>query len=510
VRSSSNERGGQGGSEARARYTAALLISVDYLLTGEHMPYSSHTGDSWQPTNDTGRPASVGDILVKAKAVATTKQPGQGDAGYVAWSLSAMPVLTRWLMQRRADLGDRLTSLRNIGRGDTWHGGGDEKKCREVGTDAKEPLKSVFTGSCGGMRSELLGTEEEKRCEVGRDVKEPVAGGPMGGRGGTCSERLATEEEKRCVSSRLETTRAGEDLLTTVKTNLPMPRAIGKRTVILAFTLLHFCGGAQALNLPTRGLPGRGRPSDSSTGAGRGLAAALGCVPLGQAEAPPLRVVENKHNCTSLLTGGEMLQQHAWTPQRALLQAGKGQDSSALLRALGGAIMHTWVRRLYASVTPATPPCYRQADVTTETNRHARLRTCLPGRSRLHLISRHHIRQLGISVRRASNRSGGGEEAMPISLNPRVSVSSTSKPITAGPRQGDTSGWKRNRSQSQIDSKPGKKHMGGPKSQAPTTKEFVIYSCNICGFNKKKFRERECVVYWYQFSILYTFMYSPA
>jgi hypothetical protein len=29
--------------------------------------------------------------------------------------------------------------------------------------------------------------------------------------------------------------------------------------------------------------------------------------------------------------------------------------------------------------------------------------------------------------------------------------------------------------------------MGGPKSQAPTTKEFVIYSCNICGFNKKKF-----------------------
>ena len=29
--------------------------------------------------------------------------------------------------------------------------------------------------------------------------------------------------------------------------------------------------------------------------------------------------------------------------------------------------------------------------------------------------------------------------------------------------------------------------MGGTKSQAPTTKEFVIYSCNICGFNKKKF-----------------------
>jgi len=42
-------------------------------------------------------------------------------------------------------------------------------------------------------------------------------------------------------------------------------------------------------------------------------------------------------------------------------------------------------------------------------------------------------------------------------------------------------------SRSQNDEKPGKKHRGGPKSQASTTKEFVIYSCNICGFNKKKF-----------------------
>jgi len=178
--------------------------------------------------------------------------------------------------------------------------------------------------------------------------------------------------------------------------------------VILALILLHFCGGAQALHLPIRGLPqrgrppdslpgagrglavawgcafcpstgagcglaaalgceslgqtaapplravehkhnctslftrgerlqqsaglGRGRPSDSSTGAGRDLAAALGCVPQRQAAATPLRVVESKHNCTSLLTVGEMLQQRAWIPQRALLQAGTGQDSSALLR----------------------------------------------------------------------------------------------------------------------------------------------------------------------------------
>ena len=106
------------------------------------------------------------------------------------------------------------------GRVDTWHGGGDEKKRREVGRDAKEPLKSVSTGSCGGRRSERLGTEEEKRCEVGRDVKEPLEGGPTGGRGGMCSDRLPTEEEKRCVGSRPETTRAGEDLLTVVKTIL--------------------------------------------------------------------------------------------------------------------------------------------------------------------------------------------------------------------------------------------------------------------------------------------------
>ena len=68
------------------------------------------------------------------------------------------------------------------------------------------------TGSCGGTRSERLGTEEENHREIGRDVKEPLEGGPLGGREGICSERLATEEEKLCVGSRLETTRAGEDL----------------------------------------------------------------------------------------------------------------------------------------------------------------------------------------------------------------------------------------------------------------------------------------------------------
>jgi hypothetical protein len=50
-RSSSNDCGGQGGGDARARYTVVLLISFDYLLTDEQMQYSSHTGDFWQANN---------------------------------------------------------------------------------------------------------------------------------------------------------------------------------------------------------------------------------------------------------------------------------------------------------------------------------------------------------------------------------------------------------------------------------------------------------------------------
>ncbi len=110
--------------------------------------------------------------------------------------------------------------------------------------------------------------------------------------------------------------------------------------MILALILLHFCGGAQALHLPIRGLPQRGRPPDSlpgagrglavawgcafcpSTGAGCGLAAALGCESLGQTAAPPLRAVEHKHNCTSLFTRGERLQQSAG------LGRGRPSDSS--------------------------------------------------------------------------------------------------------------------------------------------------------------------------------------
>ena len=61
---------------------------------------------------------------------------------------------------------------------------------------------------------------------MSRDVKELMEGGPMGGHGGMCNERLVTEEEKHGVDRRLETNRAGEDLPTVVKTNLPVPWAV--------------------------------------------------------------------------------------------------------------------------------------------------------------------------------------------------------------------------------------------------------------------------------------------
>ena len=131
------------------------------------------------------------------------------------------------------------------------------------------------------MRSERLGTEEENRCVVDELARPHVEFVGVSGSGGS------------------------EDLLTTVKTNLPTSRAIGKRIVIFGLTLLHFCGGAQALNLPIRGPLRRDRPLIFAT--------ALGCAPSVQVTAPPLRVVENKHNFTALLTVGEMLQQRAWT-----------------------------------------------------------------------------------------------------------------------------------------------------------------------------------------------------
>ena len=74
-----------------------------------------------------------------------------------------------------------------------------------------------------------------------------------------------------------------------------------------------------------------------------------------------------------------------------------------------------------------------------------------------------------------------------MSLSPHASVASVSKSNTAGSRKGDNLGGKRKRSQTDRNVTRGKQPMSGAKSQTPTTKEFVIYSCNIRGFNKEKF-----------------------
>ena len=77
---------------------------------------------------------------------------------------------------------------------------------------------------------------------------------------------------------------------------------------------------------------------------------------------------------------------------------------------------------------------------------------------------------------------------MPASPHPQAPGAKARKSTTAGPLEGEKSVWKRKRSQTQIDAKQWEKQTGAKKSQAPTTKEFVIYSCNICGFTKKSLK----------------------
>ena len=148
---------------------------------------------------------------------------------------------------------------RRGGRGERR--GGDEKKRCEVGGDANEPLEGGFTGGCGGMRSERLGTEEEKRCVVGELARPHVAHEissdlMLSTAQAVPSAAKAYIGRHRAQFVGVSGSGGSEGLLTAVKTNLPMQRAIGKRIVILALTLLHFCVGAQALNLSIRGLPG--------------------------------------------------------------------------------------------------------------------------------------------------------------------------------------------------------------------------------------------------------------
>ena len=61
------------------------------------------------------------------------------------------------------------------------------------------------------------------------------------------------------------------------------------------------------------------------------------------------------------------------------------------------------------------------------------------------------------------------------------------KPNSTRAREGEKSGWKRKRPHTEMNEKRGNKLADREKSLPQTTKEFVIYSCNICGFTKEKF-----------------------
>ena len=63
------------------------------------------------------------------------------------------------------------------------------------------------------------------------------------------------------------------------------------------------------------------------------------------------------------------------------------------------------------------------------------------------------------------------------------------KSNSARAREGEKSGWKRKRTRTEGNEKRGNK-LADRKKLLPhwqTTKEFVMYSCNICGFTKEKF-----------------------
>jgi len=62
------------------------------------------------------------------------------------------------------------------------------------------------------------------------------------------------------------------------------------------------------------------------------------------------------------------------------------------------------------------------------------------------------------------------------------------KSNSARAREGEKSGWKRKRTRTEGNEKRGNK-LADRKKLLPhwqTTKEFVMYSCNICGFTKEK------------------------
>ena len=361
-KSPSYDRGSPHGGEGRPRYSGGRLKGRVYLQYMRYLPflpadetlcYINAENNFWYPNDGAGLKDSVDTITTRPDVAGiASKPPSPGDTRYDCLSLAR-----RYMV------------------------GHDYMKC---------PMSVTGEPSAGTVAQESSATEGESKIDATRSLIVSPEGGNLDStsifksttwRSATSWIAASAESEARPGAELMATSAlcAGTlSLETSVKTNRLIPRAVGKLILILVLTLLHFCVGAQALNSPVR-VPPQHCP--------RGLTAALGCVPPAQAAASPSKGAGDKHKRASLLTVGEILYQCAWTAQRAPPQTGAGQDPFALLRALGGAIMYSLLRKLHASGTLATLHCCRQVDGTTEKNRQARLRMCRPGRCRLHASS---------------------------------------------------------------------------------------------------------------------------
>jgi hypothetical protein len=109
---------------------------------------------------------------------------------------------------------------------------------------------------------------------------------------------------------------------------------------------------------------------------------------------------------------------------------------------------------------------------------------CRQGHHRLQPVARQHIRQLSNLMRLVSGGNAGGREPLPASQqHPQGSVFWTSATTESARAAGEKkSGGKRQRSQTDRDANREKTLAQQGKTLRPPTKEFVLFSCSICGF----------------------------
>ena len=113
------------------------------------------------------------------------------------------------------------------------------------------------------------------------------------------------------------------------------------------------------------------------------------------------------------------------------------------------------------------------------------MRSCRQGHPRLQKISRHHMRMISQLVMALSGGNAGDSATTAPTAGSRSSSGSMAA-TNAPPNMlgGNKSGWKRQRSQTQLGVSQGRRKQHALR---PSSKEFVCYSGNIRGFNQAKF-----------------------